>query len=43
MNKDLLIENLDQESLIGQRIVYDYFSSLNVKIQKFKVPVVLEL
>ena len=42
VNKDLLVENLDQESLIGQRIVYDYFSSLNVKIHEFKVPLGLE-
>lgn len=37
VNKELLVENLSQQTLIGQRIVYDYFTSLNVKIHEYKI------
>ena len=32
VNKDLLVENLNQQTRIGQRKVYNYFSSLEVDI-----------
>ena len=33
----MLVENLQEESLKGQRIVYDHMSSLNTTIDKFVV------
>ena len=38
MNKDLLVENINQQTLIGQREVYNYFSSLEVDIHLYKIP-----
>ena len=32
VNKDLLVENLNQQTLTGQWKIYDYFSSLEVDI-----------
>ena len=37
INKTMLVENLQEESLKGQRIVYDHMSSLNTTIHKFVV------
>ena len=37
VNKDLLVENLGEQSLTGQRLVYDYFSSLNTNIYKYMI------
>ena len=38
VNKDLLVENINQQTLIGQREVYNYFSSLEVDIHLNKIP-----
>ena len=37
INKDILIENLSQESLIGQRIVYDHIKSSEGKLHDFPI------
>ena len=37
INKDLLVENLNQQSLIGQRKVYYYFSSLGIGIHEYEI------
>ena len=33
----MLIENLEEKSLIGQRLVYDHMSSIGTKIEDFTV------
>ena len=38
VNKDLLVEILNQQTLIGQRRVYNFFSSLEVDIICIKFP-----
>ena len=38
VNKDLLVENLNQQALIGQRKMYDYFSSLGIDIHAYEIP-----
>ena len=38
VNKDLLVENLNQQALIGQRKMYDYFSSLGIDIHEHEIP-----
>ena len=37
VNKEILVENLKEESLKGQRIVYDHIQSENIKLQEFKL------
>ena len=37
VNKELLVENLGQKSLISQRIVYDHMTSLSIKIHEFAI------
>ena len=37
MNKDLLVENLGEQLLIGKRLVCDYFTSLNTNIYKYVI------
>ena len=37
INKDIFIENLSQESLIGQRIVYDHIKSFDGKLHNFPI------
>ena len=37
INKDILIENLSQESLIGQRIMYDHIKSFDGKLHNFPI------
>ena len=37
VNKDLLVENLNQQTLIGQRKVYYYFSSLGIGIHEYEI------
>ena len=37
INKEMLIENLEEKSLIGQRLVYDHMSSIGTKIEDFTV------
>ena len=37
VNKDLLVESLNQQTLIGQRKVYDYFSSLGIDIHENEI------
>ena len=38
VNEDLLVENLNQQTRIGQRKVYDYFSSLVIDIHEYEIP-----
>ena len=38
VNKDLIVENLGEQSLIGQCLVYDYFTSLNTNIYEYVIP-----
>ena len=38
VNKELLVEHLNQRTLIGQRKVYDYFSSLVIDINEYEIP-----
>ena len=37
VNKDLLVENLNQQTLIGQRKVYYYFSSVGIGIHEYEI------
>ena len=37
VNKEILVENLQEESLKGQRIIYDHIQSENRKLQDFKL------
>ena len=37
VNKDLLVENLGEQSLIGQRLVYDNFTSLDANIYEYVI------
>jgi hypothetical protein len=37
INKELLVENLGQKSLISQRIVYDHMTSLSIKVHEFTI------
>ena len=38
INKHLLVENIHETSTRGQRLVYDYFQSLNVKLHEYVIP-----
>ena len=38
VSEDLLVVNLHQQSLVAQRIVYNYFTSLNVKLHEYQIP-----
>ena len=38
VNKDLLVENLGEQSLIRQCLVYNYFTSLDTNIYKYVIP-----
>ena len=38
INKHLLVENLNETSMKGQRLIYDYFTSLNVKLHEYIIP-----
>ena len=38
INKQLLVENILKTSTRGQRLVYDYFQSLNVKLHEYVIP-----
>ena len=38
VNKDLLVENLNQQTLIEQWKVYDYFSLPGIDIHKYEIP-----
>ena len=38
INKHLLVENLKETSLKGQRLAYDYFTSLNTKLHDYIIP-----
>ena len=35
VNKDMLVENLEETSLIGQRIVFNHMSCTGIEIQDF--------
>ena len=37
VNKEILVENLQEESLKGQCIIYDDIQSENIKLQDFKL------
>ena len=37
VNKEILVENLQEESLKGQCIIYDHIQSENIKLQDFKL------
>ena len=37
VNKEILVENLQEESLKGQRIINDHIQSENIKLQDFKL------
>ena len=37
VNKELLVENLGQKSLISQCIVYDHMTSLSIKVHEFAI------
>ena len=36
VNKDLLVESLNQQTLLRQRKVYDYFSSLDIDVHGYE-------
>ena len=38
VNKDLLVENLGQQPLIGQHMVYDCFTSVDTNIYEYVIP-----
>ena len=38
INKQLLVENLQEKSLVSQRIVYDHINSNNVAIHQYQLP-----
>ena len=38
VNKDLLVENLGEQSHIGQSLFYDYSTSLDTNIYKYMIP-----
>ena len=38
INKYLLVENIRETSTRGQRLVYDYFQSFNVKLHEYAIP-----
>ena len=37
VNKEILVENLQEESLKGQCIIYDHIQSENIKLPDFKL------
>ena len=38
VNKDLLVKNLGEQSLIGQHLICDYFTSLDTNIYEYVIP-----
>ena len=38
VTKDLFVENLEEQSLIGQCLVYDYITSLDTNIYEYVIP-----
>ena len=38
INKAMLVENLEETSIKGQRLLYDYMASRNVTIHEFIIP-----
>ena len=38
INKAMLVENLEETSIKGQRLLYDYMASKNVTIHEFIIP-----
>ena len=36
INENMLVENLDYQSLIGQRMVYDYMFSQKIKLENYE-------
>ena len=38
VNKQLLVENLQEKSLVSQRIVYDDINSNEIKVQEYDLP-----
>lgn len=39
-NNELLVENINCQSFVGKRVIYDYFTSLSLftKLNQYKVP-----
>ena len=41
INNDMLVENLLEESLVGQRIVYDSYCRVNVSLSRLEICVTI--